>query len=96
MKLAKLVLAGSVFTVISAAALAQQARTGTITIIDRINGTVAIQLTPEGTVGTTAGAAAEQFKAQAGLLEKVHAGDKVTFSISDTAGAKTITKIEKQ
>ena len=30
------------------------------------------------------------------MLTTLHAGDKVTFSVSETGGTKTITKIEKQ
>ena len=30
------------------------------------------------------------------MLNTLHAGDKVTFSVSETGGTKTITKIEKQ
>jgi hypothetical protein len=30
------------------------------------------------------------------LLESVHAGDKVTFFVSENGAVKTITKIEKQ
>jgi Cu/Ag efflux protein CusF len=96
MKPAKLVLAGVMLTVISSATLAQQALTGTVTTIDRISGTIAIQQTQSGTVGASTGGAAEQFKAQDGLLDTVHAGDKVKFSVSETGGKKTITKIEQQ
>ena len=43
MKIAKIILAGTVtLSIIGSAALAQQARTGTVTKIDRIHGTVAI------------------------------------------------------
>ena len=42
MKLAKVILAGSMLTVISSVTLAQQTLTGTVTTINRINGTVAI------------------------------------------------------
>ena len=98
MKIAKIILAGTAaLTIISSAALAQQALTGTITKIDRINGTIAIQQTQSGTVGANTGGAAEEFKAQGGLsLDAWHAGDKVTFSATETGGVKTITKIEKQ
>jgi Cu/Ag efflux protein CusF len=96
MKLAKVVLAGSMLTVISSVALAQQALTGTVTTINRLNGTIAIQQTPSGTVGANSGGATEQFKVQEGPLNTLHAGDKVTFSVSETGGTKTITKIEKQ
>jgi hypothetical protein len=39
-------------------------------------------------------ASSEHFKIKRDLIDGVHAGDKVTFSVSDTDGAKTITKIE--
>jgi len=76
-------------------AFAQQSMSGVITKIDRLNGTVEIQQTQEGTVGANTGGAAE-FKVQNGLsLEDVHAGDRVTFSVTDDS-AKTITKLQKQ
>ena len=96
MRLAKMVLAGSMLTVISSVALAQQALTGMVTTVNRINGTIAIQQTPSGTVGASTGGATEQFKVQDGLLNTLHAGDKVTYSFSETGGTKTITKLEKQ
>jgi len=98
MKIANIVLAGTaVLAIISAAALAQQALTGTVTKIDRINGTIAIQREQSGTVGANSGGAAEEFKAQdRSSLDAVHAGDKVTFSITETGGMKTVTKLQKQ
>ena len=96
MRQLKTVLAACLLTAISSVALAQQAPTGTVTTIDRINGTIAIQRTPDGTVGASAGGATEQFKIQGNLLEKLHAGDKVAYSASGAGGARTITTIEKQ
>ena len=96
MKLARMVLAGAMLTVISSVTWAQQALTGTVTTIDRISGTIAIQQTQSGTVGANTGGAAEQFKAQEGQLDTVHVGDKVSFSVGETGGKKTITKIERQ
>ena len=96
MKLAKMILAGAVLMVISPVALAQQALTGTVTTIDHITGTIAIQQTQSGTVGANAGGATEQFKIPAGMLETVHAGDKVKFTVSESGPTKAITKIEKQ
>jgi Cu/Ag efflux protein CusF len=98
MKIAKTILAGAaVLTIIGSAALAQQALTGTVTQIDRINRTVAIKQTQSGTVGANTGGAAEEFKAQDGLsLDSLHAGDRVTFSTSETGGTKTITKFQAQ
>ena len=96
MRLAKTVLAAFVLTAISSVTLAQQTLTGTVTTIDRINGTIAVQQTQSGTVGATAGGATERFKVQDGMLNTVHAGDKVILSVSETGGTKTITKLEKQ
>jgi Cu/Ag efflux protein CusF len=98
MKIAKIILAGTAaLNIISSAALAQQALTGTVTKVDRINRTVAIQQTQSGTVGANTGGAAEEFKAQKGLsLDKLHAGDKVTFSATETSGIKTITRFQEQ
>jgi Cu/Ag efflux protein CusF len=95
MRLAKTVLAGSMLAIISSMALAQDALTGTVTTVDRISGTVTIQPAQSGTVGA-AGAAGEQYKVQAGMLTTLHAGDKVSFSVSEAGGVKTITKLEKQ
>jgi Cu/Ag efflux protein CusF len=98
MKIAKIMLAGTAaLTLISSAALAQQTLTGTVTKVDRINGSVAIRQTQSGTVGANTGGAAEEFKAQNGLsLDALHAGDKVTFSTSEAGGIKTITKFQAQ
>ena len=98
MKIAKILSAGAVaLTFMSSAALAQQASTGTITGINRLNGTIAIQRTQSGTVGANSGGAAEEFKVQSGLsLEDLHAGDKVSFSAAQTGGMKTITNLQKQ
>jgi Cu/Ag efflux protein CusF len=96
MRLIKMVLVGSMLMVTSSVALAQQALTGTVTTIDRISGTIAIQQTQSGTVGANTGGSAQQFKAQEVLLDTVHVGDKVRFSVSETGGKKTITKIEQQ
>jgi Cu/Ag efflux protein CusF len=101
MKLAKTVLAGTMLMVVSSVTWAQQAPpgptlTGTVTTIDRISGTIAIQQTQDGTVGASSGGAAEQqFKAPDAMLSTVHAGDKVKFSVTETGGKKIITKIEK-
>jgi Cu/Ag efflux protein CusF len=98
MKFANLMIAGTTaLTLISSAALAQQTLTGTVTRIDRVNGTVAIQQAQSGTVGAGGGGAAEEFKVQNGAsLDAVHAGDKVNFSATGTGGTKTITKLERQ
>lgn len=79
----------------------QQGSAGTITGINRLTGTVAITSTQSGTVGSNAPEAApapaEEFKVKDGaLLDAVHAGDRVTYDVDETGGAKTITKLERQ
>ncbi len=98
MRAAKIILA-SVMAVnaLMSAASAEEAMTGTVTQINRLNGTVAIQETQSGTVGASSGGAIQQFKVQDGQsLEAFHAGDRVTFSVVENNGAKTITKLQRQ
>ncbi len=97
MKLTKMMLAGVMLAAVPSVTLAQQSLTGTITMIDRINGTIAIRQTQGGTVGANGGGATEQqFKAPVEMMDSVHAGDKVTLSVSDNGSKKTITKIDRQ
>ena len=92
---ARILLAGFAATsLFMSMASAEQSLSGMITKIDRLNGIVAIQQTQSGTVGANSGGASE-FKVQdAGALENVHAGDRVTFTTGDDA--KLITKLQKQ
>ncbi len=99
MKMAKIVLAScAALTLMGSAGFAQQATSGTgmVTIVDRLNGTVAIRPSQDGTVGANTGTAATEFKAKGISLENVHAGDRVKYSATEADGAKTLTKIEKQ
>ena len=97
MKLAKMMLAGAVLAAVPSVALAQQSLTGTVVTIDRLDGIIGIRQTQSGTVGAGGGGATDQeFKASEGLLENVHAGDKIKFSASEIGGKKTITKIDQQ
>jgi hypothetical protein len=96
MNLAKMIFAGAMLVAIPSLALAQQSLTGTISTIYRLNGTIGIQQGQSGTVGSGSGGATEQeYKAPGGLLENVHAGDKITFTASEIGGKKTITKIDQ-
>jgi hypothetical protein len=97
MKMARILFAGAAALAISSAALAQPTLTGTVTKVDRVNATVAIQQTQNGTGGASSGGATEVFKVEGGLLfDSLHAGDKVSFSATGTGRVKTITKIQKQ
>ena len=81
------------FALIGSPAFAQDAKTGMVTQIDRLNGTVAIQQPQDGTVGAGGGSGSvKQFKVQGISLDALHAGDQVSF----TQSGDTITKIEKK
>ena len=98
MKIARIVSVGAAaLFFLSSVAFAQQARTGTVTGINRLNNTVAIRQTQDGTVGANTAGAAEEFKVGSGVsLETLHAGDRVSFSASGSDGSKTIVKIDRQ
>lgn len=103
MRLVKFILASAIATnFLMSAAVAQQATTGqamtgTVTQINRLNGTVAIQETQGGTVGASGGGAIQELKVQDGQsLENIHAGDRVTYSVVENNGAKTISKLQRQ
>jgi Cu/Ag efflux protein CusF len=98
MKIATIISVGATaLFVLSSGALAQQARTGTITEINRLTNTIAIRQGQNGTVGANTGGAAEEFKIGSGIsLEGLHAGDRVSFTASGSDGTKTITKVDRQ
>ena len=115
MKTTSILLAGLAALTLGSAALAQQPMTGTVTRIDRLDGTIAIQLqktpTQSGTVGAaisgaktdsktdskTDGPAEElKTKVQGNLLNTLHAGDRVKFSLTEANGTKTISNVERQ
>jgi Cu/Ag efflux protein CusF len=96
MRIVKIMLATAIVAV-SSAALAQQALTGSVAKVDEANGKLTIQQTQSGTVGTSTGGAAEDFKVQDGLLfNALRPGDKVVFTVTEVGGLKSITKLEKQ
>jgi Cu/Ag efflux protein CusF len=98
MRTTKVILASAAtIAIISSGAFAQQAQMGSITKVDEANGKITIQPTQSGTVGSSTGGAAGDFKVQDGLMfNALQPGDKVVFSATDIGGVKTITKLEKQ
>ena len=103
MKINGIILAGcAAFIALGSMASAQTPMTGTVTRIDRIDGTIAIQLqrapAQSGTVGANTGGPAEEVKTrvQGNLLNILHAGDRVKFSLTETDGTRTITNVERQ
>jgi Cu/Ag efflux protein CusF len=97
MKTATAIFAGAALTLIPCwSAIAQQSVIGTISRVDQANGKIAIQRTQSGTVGANPGTA-EEYKVQDGLaLNAVQPGDRVVFTVTETGGVKTITRLKKQ
>ena len=63
MKIAGMIMAAiATLSIAGTSALAQQPRTGMVTRIDRISGTISIRDLPDGTTGANTGAATEEFK----------------------------------
>jgi len=76
---------------------AEQGTAGMVSGINRLNGTIAITRIQNGTVGANAAGAAEEFKIKDNaMIENIHAGDRVTFSTSDSGTTKTIIKLDRQ
>lgn len=125
MALAKIVLAGLMFTAPGSVALGQGTQplkeapppppgmqTGLVTVVNRLTGTVVIEPTKDSAKNANdaaakaaaekaaaekaaaAEASAEHLKIKRDLIDGVHAGDRIKFSVSETNGTKTITKIE--
>lgn len=95
----RIMLAGAAALSLFATGAVADDMTGMITRIDRLNGTISIQQTQKGTVGASTGSAGalQEYKAKdAAMLEAVHAGDRVTYSATQTNGTGTLTKLEKQ
>jgi len=93
MTIAKSICAAAALAFVGSAALAQDAKTGMITQIDRLNNTIAIQQPQDGTVGASGSSGSvKQFKVQGVSLDALHAGDQVSF----TQSGDTVTKIDKK
>ncbi|WP_298879212.1 copper-binding protein [uncultured Bradyrhizobium sp.] len=96
---AKFILASAAaITMLASSAFADD-MTGMVTSINRLNNTISIQQMQKGTVGGSAGGAGalQQYKAKdTAMLDAVHAGDRVTYTATDTDGSSTLTKLQKQ
>ena len=98
MKIATFLLAGTAtLTILSGVAFAQDDQTGQVTQVNRLNNTVAIRPIQSGTVGANTADAEQQFKVKDGVsIEDLHAGNRITYSVSETGGTQTITKFKVQ
>ena len=82
-------------TLCSAAAFAQESRLGTISRVDPAKGTIAVAET--GTTGSNTMSGAQEYKLQEPLLfNAIKDGDRISFTVQDKDGVKTITKLQKQ
>ncbi|MGY3234909.1 Cu/Ag efflux protein CusF [Bradyrhizobium sp. USDA 4472] len=96
---ARFIFAGAAAVTMLASSAFADDMTGMVTRIDRLNNTISIQQMQTGTVGGSAGGvgALQQYKAKdAAMLDAVHAGDRVTYTATNTDGSGTLTKLQKQ
>jgi Cu/Ag efflux protein CusF len=92
-----IILGTAAATMFSLGAFAQEVRVGTISRLDEANGTIAISEAQAGTTGSGAGSSAQEYKAQDGLLfNALKEGDRVSFTVEEKGGVKTIAKVQKQ
>jgi len=92
----KMILAGTSALCILTSVASAETLTGRVIGINRLNNTIAIQQTRDGTVGANGGGT-EEFRAEDGVsLDNVHVEDRVTYSVTKTGGVNTLTKIERQ
>jgi len=78
-------------------ALAQESRSGTISRLDPAKGTVSILEGRTGTTGSSAMSTPQEYKLQDGLLiNALKDGDRISFTVEEKGGVKTITKVQKQ
>ena len=85
-------------TLCSAGAFAQESRLGTISRVDPAKGTIAIAESQAGTTGsTTTMSAPQEYKLQDPLLfNAIKDGDRISYTVEDRGGVKTVTKLQKQ
>ena len=82
---------------LSFGALAQESRLGTISRLDEAKGTITISEARTGTTGSGAGSLSQEFKLQDGLMfNALQEGEKISFSVEEIGGVKTVTRLQKQ
>ena len=97
MKIATILLAGTLVLSVSGAAKADDSQTGLVTQLNRLTNTISIKRVQTGTVGANTSGTAENFKVKDGLsTDNLHAGDRISFQTADKDGVMTLTgfKIE--
>ena len=98
MKLTALALAATaMLTIAGSAAFAEDELRGQVTQVNRLTNTVAIRPIQEGTVGANIAGSEQQFKVKDGVsLEDLHAGNRITYSVSESGGTRMVTKFKVQ
>ena len=97
-RIAKLLLAGTAALIfLGSAALAQQEQSGQVTRVNRLNNTIAVRPIQDGTVGANSAGAEQEFRVKDGVsLEDLHAGNRITYAVTDSGGIKTVTSFKRQ
>lgn len=92
MKIASILLAGTLALGVCVAARADDSQTGLVTQLNRLTNTISIKRVQTGTVGANTAGSAEDFKVKDGVsTDNLHAGDKISFQSADKDGVKTLT-----
>jgi peptidoglycan hydrolase-like protein with peptidoglycan-binding domain len=97
MKIASILLAGTLVLSVDGAARAGDSQTGLVTQLNRLTNTISIKRVQTGTVGANTAGASENFRVKDGLsTDDLHAGDRISFESTDKNGVMTLTgfKIE--
>ena len=97
MKIATILLAGTLVLGVGVGARADDSQTGLVMQLNRLTNTISIKRVQTGTVGANTSNAAENFKVKDGLsTDNLHAGDRISFESDDKSGVLTLTgfKIE--
>ena len=92
MKIASILLAGTLVLGVGGAARADDSQTGQVIQLNRLTNTISIKRVQTGTVGANTAGAAEDFKVKDGVAtDNLHAGDRISFQSADKNGVKTLT-----
>ena len=97
MKIASILLAGTLILGVGGVASADDSQTGLVTQLNRLTNTISIKRVQTGTVGANTAGSAEDFKVKDGVsTDNLHAGDRISFESADKNGVMTLTgfKIE--
>jgi len=96
MPFTRLIVSFAALTLAASSASAQQMR-GSIERVDEPHGSITVQRPMEGTVGASTTVGSEKFAVQDGLLfNALREGDKISFTVREINGVKTITTLQKE